>query len=65
MDPFQNGMDLDRLHALVISCYICLCHLALGGWGGSSRTHCKLQQGSQTWDCHQGNVLANKLVFGG
>lgn len=30
MDPFQNGMDLDRLHALVISCYICLCHLALG-----------------------------------
>lgn len=31
MDPFQNVMDLDGLHALVISCYMCLCNPALGG----------------------------------
>lgn len=31
MDPFQNRMDLDGLHTLVISRYICLCHLTLGG----------------------------------
>lgn len=34
MDPFQNRMDLDGLHTLVISRYICLCHLALGGKAG-------------------------------
>lgn len=44
VDPFQNVMDLDRLHALVISRYICLCNLTLGG---SLRTHCKPQLGSQ------------------
>lgn len=62
MDPFQNVMDLDGLHALVISYCICPCNLALGE---SLRAHCKLQRGSQTWACHQGNLFANKLVFGG
>lgn len=62
MDPFQNVMDLDGLHALVISCYICLCNLALGE---SRRSCCRLQQGSQACDCHRGNLFANKLVFGG
>lgn len=28
-DPFQNVMDLDRLHAFVIACCICRCPLAL------------------------------------
>lgn len=62
MDPFQNIMDLDDLHALVISCCICLCNVALGA---SLRAHCTLQRGSQTWACHQGNLFANRLVFGG
>lgn len=62
MDPFQNVMDLDGLHALVISRSICLCNLALGeSWG----SHCRLQRGNQACDCHRENLFANKLVFGG
>ena len=61
MDPFQNVMDLDGLHAFVISCCICPCDLALGE---SWRSHGRLPPGNEACDGHRGNLFANKLVFG-